>query len=64
MFTNLAHIFLRVCPPACVVTLELTDRVQEMPVDFVVQQIALCTLILDTIVQPLTQSNALSTESW
>nr|CDS16003.1 ral GTPase activating protein subunit [Echinococcus granulosus] len=64
MFTNLAHIFLRVCPPACVVTLELTDRVQETPVDFVVQQIALCTLILDTIVQPLTQSNALSTESW
>ncbi|VDK36854.1 unnamed protein product [Taenia asiatica] len=64
MFTNLAHIFLRVCPPACVVTLELTDRVQEMLVDFVVQQVALCTLILDTIVQPLTQSNALSTESW
>ncbi|VDM17756.1 unnamed protein product [Hydatigera taeniaeformis] len=64
MFTNLAHIFLRVCPPACVVTLELTDRVQETPVDFVVQQIALCTLILDTVIQPLTQSNALSTESW
>ncbi|KAL5111794.1 Ral GTPase-activating protein subunit alpha-2 [Taenia crassiceps] len=64
MFTNLAHIFLRVCPPACVVTLELTDRVQETPVDFVAQQIALCTLIIDIIVQPLIQSNALSTESW
>uniref|UniRef100_A0A5K3F3Z6 Rap-GAP domain-containing protein n=1 Tax=Mesocestoides corti TaxID=53468 RepID=A0A5K3F3Z6_MESCO len=64
MFTNVSHIFLRVCPPACVTSVESGDRVLDMPVDFVSQQIALCTFILDNIIQPLTQSNALNTESW
>ncbi|VUZ46315.1 unnamed protein product, partial [Hymenolepis diminuta] len=64
MFTNLAHIFLYTCPPAREEDLDLTDKIQKVMVDFVGQQITLCTLILDTIVQPLTQLNALNTESW
>ncbi|KAM7541229.1 hypothetical protein Aperf_G00000034673 [Anoplocephala perfoliata] len=64
MFTNLAHVFLRICPPAREEELELTDKLQKVMVDFVAQQISLCTLILDTVIQPLIQSNVLSTESW
>ncbi|KAM3185049.1 hypothetical protein ACTXT7_007149 [Hymenolepis weldensis] len=64
MFTNLAHIFLYTCPPAKEEDLDLTDKIQKVMVDFVGQQITLCTLILDTIIQPLTQLNALNTESW
>nr|CDS32262.1 ral GTPase activating protein subunit [Hymenolepis microstoma] len=64
MFTNLAHIFLRTCPPAKEEDLALTDRVQMVMVNFVGQQISLCTLILNTIIQPLTQLNELNTESW
>ncbi len=64
ILTNISHTFLRVCPPSLPMTLELTDRVGEMPVDFVAQQISLCSLMLDNIIQPLTQSCALSTETW
>ncbi|VDN96901.1 unnamed protein product [Rodentolepis nana] len=64
MFTNLAHIFLRTCPPVKEEDLELTDRMQMVMVNFVGQQINLCTQILSTIIQPLTQLNELNTESW
>lgn len=65
MLTNMSHVFLRVCPPSTIAGLDLVDRQNaDTFVDFVGQQIALCTLVLDTLVQPLTQSLALSTETW
>lgn len=63
MLTNVSHIFLRPSPPNAVLSVELQDKTMEVNVDFLHQQTSLCDFILDQFIQPMINSNALSTET-
>nr|VZI10040.1 unnamed protein product [Spirometra erinaceieuropaei] len=64
MIINLSHVFLRSCPPPRVVQLCLVDGEVEARVNYLRQQISLCSIILEKVVQPMTLQKELRTDSW